>query len=77
MDLEELEAMTADDNEPRLAAPEVAYILEDTGAKILFTGAGLREAAASACAAWPERLPLRHTAMTGRSCGAGLVMGCS
>lgn len=34
----------------RLAAPEVAYILEDTGAKILFTGAGLREAAASACA---------------------------
>ena len=37
----------------RLAAPEVAYILQDTGAKILFTGAGLDEAAASACAVFP------------------------
>ena len=33
----------------RLAPPEVRYILEDTGAKVLFTGEGLDEAAARAC----------------------------
>ena len=34
----------------RLAVPEVAFILEDTGAKVLFTDAGFDEAAAAACA---------------------------
>ncbi|MBU2341484.1 MAG: fatty acid--CoA ligase [Alphaproteobacteria bacterium] len=34
----------------RLAAPEVAFILEDTGAKLLFTDAGFDEAARAACA---------------------------
>lgn len=33
----------------RLAAPEVRYILEDTGAKALFVGAGCEEAAAKTC----------------------------
>ena len=34
----------------RLAAPEVAYILDDTRAKLLFIGEGFEEAAAKACA---------------------------
>ena len=33
----------------RLAAPEIAYILGDTGAKLLFVGEGLEELAAKAC----------------------------
>lgn len=33
----------------RLAPPEVRYILEDTGAKVLFVGEGLEGAAARAC----------------------------
>ena len=33
----------------RLAAPEIGYILGDTGAKILFTGEGFDELAAKAC----------------------------
>lgn len=33
----------------RLAAPEVRYILEDTGARVLFTGPGCSKAAAKAC----------------------------
>lgn len=33
----------------RLAAPEVAYILEDTAAKLLFTGEGLDDLAHKAC----------------------------
>ena len=33
----------------RLAAPEIAYILGDTGAKVLFTDHGLEELAAKAC----------------------------
>lgn len=33
----------------RLAAPEVRYILEDTGAKLLFAGEGCEQAAARAC----------------------------
>ncbi len=34
----------------RLAAPEIAYILADTGAKLLFTGEGFEELAVKACA---------------------------
>ena len=33
----------------RLAAPEIAYILGDTGAKVLFLGAGFEDMAAKAC----------------------------
>ena len=33
----------------RLAAPEIAYILQDTGAKILFTGEGFGELADKSC----------------------------
>ncbi len=33
----------------RLAAPEIAYILQDTGAKILFTGEGFGELASKSC----------------------------
>lgn len=33
----------------RLAAPEIAYILEDTGAKLLFVGEGFQDLARSAC----------------------------
>ncbi|MBX7526234.1 fatty acid--CoA ligase [Qipengyuania vesicularis] len=33
----------------RLAAPEIAYILGDTGAKLLFVGEGLEELAARSC----------------------------
>ena len=33
----------------RLAAPEVAYILQDTAAKVLFVGEGFDDAASSAC----------------------------
>lgn len=43
----------------RLAAPEVAYILGDTGAKLLFLGEGFEELAAKACGAMespPETL---------------------
>ena len=35
----------------RLAPPEIAYILEDTGAKLLFLGEGFEELAGKACAA--------------------------
>ncbi len=38
----------------RLAPPEVAYILQDTGAKFLLTGDGFEEAAAKACAELDE-----------------------
>ncbi len=34
----------------RLAAPEVAYILSDTGAKLLFTGDGLEQLSEKSCA---------------------------
>lgn len=34
----------------RLAAPEIAYILEDTGARLLFLGEGFGDLAARACA---------------------------
>ena len=33
----------------RLAAPEIAYIIEDTGARLLFTGEGFDDLAALAC----------------------------
>lgn len=39
----------------RLAAPEVAFILGDTGARLLFTGEGCEEAAAKACAQMSNR----------------------
>ena len=34
----------------RLAAPEIAYIVQDTGAKLLFVGEGFADLAAKACA---------------------------
>ena len=34
----------------RLAGPEIAFILQDTAARLLFTGTGFDEAAATACA---------------------------
>lgn len=46
----------------RLAPPEVRYILEDTGAKVLFAGEGLEEAAARACEGMSDPPPILSAA---------------
>jgi acyl-CoA synthetase (AMP-forming)/AMP-acid ligase II len=54
----------------RLAPPEVRYILEDTGAKLLFVGEGCEEAAAKACAGMASPPPLLAAAETRRRIAA-------
>ena len=46
----------------RLAAPEIAYILKDTGAKVLFLGQGFEELAAKACDGLENDLEVLTTA---------------